>query len=140
MDTDRMGFPRGDIRVSDAERDQAIAELSEHFQSGRLTQDEFDDRSGHALAARTGADLSGLFTDLPGRGTPLARPMADPVFAPDSVRPWRGLPVARVIIAFVVVATVLGGLFGNHGHGQGIGWVVPVVILALVFLRLTRRR
>jgi hypothetical protein len=64
--------------------------------------------------------------------------MADPVFAPDSVRPWRGLPVARVIIAFVVVATVLGGLFGNHGHGQGIGWVVPVVILALVFLRLSR--
>jgi len=44
MDTGTRGFPRSDIRVSDAERDQAIAELSEHFQAGRLTQDEFDDR------------------------------------------------------------------------------------------------
>ena len=68
MDTGTRGFPRGDIRVSDAERDQAIAELSEHFQAGRLTQDEFDDRSGRALQARTGTDLGGLFGDLP-RGT-----------------------------------------------------------------------
>jgi len=65
MDTGTRGFPRSDIRVSDAERDQAVAELSEHFQAGRLTQDEFDDRSGLALKARTGTDLGGLFGDLP---------------------------------------------------------------------------
>ncbi len=67
MDTGIRGFPRGDLRVSDGERDQAVAELSEHFQAGRLTQDEFDDRSGRALQARTGGDLDGLFTDLPPR-------------------------------------------------------------------------
>jgi hypothetical protein len=139
MDTEPRGFPRGDMRVSDAERDQAIAELSEHFQAGRLAQDEFDDRSGRALEARTGADLAGLFTDLPRRGTPVAAPTADPVFAPDGVRPWGGLPVARVIIAFAVAAIVLGGVFGGHGHGHPVGWVVPVVVLAVVFLRLTRR-
>ena len=32
MDTTN-GFPSGGIRVSDADRDQAIAELSEHFQA-----------------------------------------------------------------------------------------------------------
>jgi hypothetical protein len=142
MDTETRGFPRGGMRVSDAERDQAVAELSEHFQAGRLAQDEFEDRSGRALEARTGADLAGLFTDLPRRGAPLAPPtagpMADPAFCPDAVRPWGGLPVARVIIAFAVAAIVLGGLFGDHGHGHSVGWVVPVVILALVFLRLTR--
>src|SRR6202034_4509016 len=65
MDTESTGFPRGDIRVSDAERDLAVAELSEHFQTGRLTQDEFDDRSARALQARPGTDRSGLFAALP---------------------------------------------------------------------------
>lgn len=61
-----MSFPAGELRVSDAERDQGVAELSEHFQAGRLTQDEFDDRCGRALRARTGRELSELFADLPG--------------------------------------------------------------------------
>ena len=65
MDTPIRSFPRGDLRVSDADRDRAVAELSEHFQTGRLTQEEFEDRSGRALQARTGGELSELFTDLP---------------------------------------------------------------------------
>ena len=68
MDTTN-GFPSGGIRVSDADRDQAIAELSEHFQAGRLTQEEYEERSGRALQARTGDDLAAQFTDLPGRNT-----------------------------------------------------------------------
>jgi DUF1707 SHOCT-like domain len=44
MDQGTGGVPRREIRVSDAERDQAVAELSEHFQSGRLTQEEFEER------------------------------------------------------------------------------------------------
>ena len=51
MDTPITDFQRGAIRRSDAERDQAAAELSEHYQSGRLTLEEFDDRSGRALQA-----------------------------------------------------------------------------------------
>jgi DUF1707 SHOCT-like domain len=147
MDTGIRGFPRDDIRVSDTERDLAVAELSEHFQAGRLTQDEFDDRSGLALAARTGADLHGLFTDLPPRHTVVAPqaafPAAEPVFTPgDPPRP-NFLPLGRVIIAFVVAAVIAGGLFGGHGHVHphgGIGWLVPVVIVGLVFLRLGRPR
>jgi hypothetical protein len=145
MDTSSSGFPRGGIRVSDAERDQAIAELSEHFQSGRLTQDEFDDRSGLALKARTGDDLGGLFTDLPPRRavTPpqSAFPRADTEFTPGAPPRPNFLPAGRVIIAFVVAAIVAGGLFGGHGHAHGgIGWLVPVAILWFVFLRLARRR
>ena len=147
MDTGTRGFPRGDVRVSDAERDQAIAELSEHFQSGRLTQDEFDDRSGLALQARTGTDLGGLFGDLPPRHVVTTPPRsafaaADTEFTPgDPPRP-NFLPVGRVIIAFVVAAIIAGGLFGVHGHhhGASIGWLVPVVVVCLVVLRLRRRR
>ena len=56
MDNQTGSYSRADIRVSDADRDQAVTELGEHFQAGRLTQEEFDDRSGLALQARTGRD------------------------------------------------------------------------------------
>ncbi|HYX60431.1 MAG TPA: DUF1707 domain-containing protein, partial [Streptosporangiaceae bacterium] len=62
MSTATKGYPSGSMRVSDADRDRAIAELSEHYQAGRITTEEFEDRSGRALQARTTADLTDLFT------------------------------------------------------------------------------
>jgi hypothetical protein len=64
---DRAGwtYPGGDLRVSDADRDRACFELSEAFRAGRLTAEEFDQRSGQALSARTGSELTALLTDLP---------------------------------------------------------------------------
>jgi hypothetical protein len=56
------------MRVSDAEREAAAAELREHFASGRLTQDELEERLTAVFAAKTRGDLSGLFTDLPASG------------------------------------------------------------------------
>jgi hypothetical protein len=70
MDGSGRGFPPGDLRVSDADRDRAVAELGEAFQVGRLTADEFDERAGQALAARTGRELSALLADLPPTGPP----------------------------------------------------------------------
>jgi hypothetical protein len=60
------------IRVSDAERQEVADRLAEHFASGRLDQAEFDDRVGRAMGAKTRADLSGLFADLPDTGAPAA--------------------------------------------------------------------
>ncbi len=65
MDSAARDFLPGDFRVSDADRDRALAELSEAFQVGRITADEFDQRSGQALAARTGKELTALLDDLP---------------------------------------------------------------------------
>ncbi len=66
MDTaGRDYYPRGDLRVSDAERDLALSELSAALQAGRITADEFDQRSGQALGARTGKELTALLADLP---------------------------------------------------------------------------
>jgi len=36
------------LRASDADRDAVLALLSEHFQAGRLTAGELDERSGQA--------------------------------------------------------------------------------------------
>lgn len=65
MDRAGWNYPSGDLRASDADRDQALSELGKAFQAGRITADEFDQRSGQALGARTGADLTGLLADLP---------------------------------------------------------------------------
>jgi hypothetical protein len=64
---DRAGwkYPHGDLRVSDADRDRALSELSLAFQAGRITADEFEQRSGLALGASTGKELTGLLADLP---------------------------------------------------------------------------
>jgi hypothetical protein len=64
MDAGPKGYPPDDQRVSDADRDHAVSELSEAFQVGRITADEFDERSSRALSARTGKELTDLFTDL----------------------------------------------------------------------------
>jgi hypothetical protein len=65
METATRTYPAGDLRASDADRDRAVAELSEAFQVGRITADELEQRSAQALGARTGKQLTALFTDLP---------------------------------------------------------------------------
>lgn len=144
MDTPTGDFKRGVIRVSDAERDQAVAELSEHYQAGRLTLEEFDDRSSQALRARTGSDLDGLFTDLPKGAAPsvLAPPSRVAADEPaDPILRRRGRPVtARTVIACVIAVIIIGNVAGGVGsHHLGFGWLVPVVVLSLVFTRLSRR-
>ena len=70
------------LRVSDAERQAVADRLGEHFAEGRLDQDEFGERAGRAMTAKTRADLSGLFDDLPDLST---RPQTGT--APVPVRP-----------------------------------------------------
>jgi hypothetical protein len=69
-----FGSPPSDehLRVSDAERQAVTDRLAEHFGDGRLDQAEFDERVGRAMSAKTRADLSGLFADLPDTGAPAA--------------------------------------------------------------------
>jgi Domain of unknown function (DUF1707) len=101
LDTaDRGYFPPGDHRVSDAERDVALTELSEALQAGRITADEFDQRSGQVLRARTGRELTVPLADLPLDRAPAARATA-------LERPQR-VP-ARIIIGTAVAATCFAG-------------------------------
>jgi hypothetical protein len=116
-----------DLRVSDAERDTVVTELSQHFQDGRLDQGEFDQRVGSALQAKTGSDLDALIADLP-------RPAAatPPVIAGAS-RPWPvGLPIVPVL---VIAAFIAGAAHDSWHHGWtfaplGFLWlVVPILVI-----------
>jgi hypothetical protein len=128
------GFPSGGLRASDAERDTALAELSEHFQAGRLTTEELDERTSRILAARTGDELEVQLSDLPN--------LAVPAPAPPQYRPPR--PVARLaprlIPAVVIVAVAaLAVALGHHGAHAWNGIVVPLLIVIFIGRRLARR-
>jgi len=59
-------IPREDrLRASDADRDRVIDLLAQAAAEGRLTLEEYSERSETALAARTQGELASLTTDIP---------------------------------------------------------------------------
>lgn len=52
-------------RIGTSERDEAAQLLSQHFSEGRLSTDEFDERTARAMQAWTRDDVRPLFDDLP---------------------------------------------------------------------------
>jgi class 3 adenylate cyclase len=59
------------VRVSDADRNQAVELLRQHTAEGRLTLDEFSERVGLAFGARTQVDLEQVMADLPAVRAPV---------------------------------------------------------------------
>lgn len=128
------GFPSGGLRASDAERDTALAELSEHFQAGRLTAEELDERTSRILAARTGDELEVQLGDLPNLAAPAPAP-------PQYRRPRPAARLApRLIVAVLIVAlAALTVASGHHGAHAWNAIVVPVLALIFIGRRLARR-
>lgn len=60
-----MSDDRGRLRISNDDRDQAIARLQRALDEGRINLSEFDDRSRGVYEAKTNAELDVIFDDLP---------------------------------------------------------------------------
>lgn len=60
-----MAKDLSDIRIGNAERDEAVTALGVHLSTGRLELTEYEERCGLAVAARTRSQLEALFDDLP---------------------------------------------------------------------------
>src|SRR3954447_23173819 len=56
---------RGQIRVSDAERERTVEALRDHYADGRLSSDELEERIELAYHATTRGEVSALMRDLP---------------------------------------------------------------------------
>ncbi len=141
MDIPARGFPRGVIRVSDAERDAAVAELSQHYQAGRLTAEEFSERSGQAFAAMTGDQLHALFDDLPPVTSrqPVPVPQADPPVPRARRELGPGRTVALCIVAYLLVGNAISALVaGTPDLGSVLGALMPTVIFGAIFLAILR--
>ena len=95
------------LRISDADRAQALDLLSEQYAQGRLDKDEFDERSDAIWSAKTQGDLSPVFADLPWRSPPV-RPAgrgAGPGWGARRGRRWAP-PLLLVILALVAVTVI----------------------------------
>jgi hypothetical protein len=75
-----------DLRIGDAERDAAMAQLREHFVAGRLTFDELTERIDAALTAKTQRQIDSLMADLPQPPKVIRAEPALPTPAPDAGR------------------------------------------------------
>lgn len=116
-------------RIGDAERAASAAALGEHFAAGRLTREEYDERSTEVWSARTNADLRPMFLDLP----PLCQqdPQHSAPQRPVSGYPqpqrkrWAGVRLLPIVLIVIGVTFLLpGGVVADHHrrvpHPQGV--------------------
>jgi len=135
MDPAQDGYRNPHLRASDADRDAVVTALGEHFQAGRLTSEELDDRMGRALSAKTLGELATLTTDLPEVATaPQAMPA--PVPGPPLSRYRRRYPVAGTVVFAVAVAAVAGLIVAGWSHHSTHGFLIILVVGLIVARRL----
>lgn len=129
-----MGLPdRQELRVGDDERHAVVEQLRTHLGAGRLTMDEFEERTTRALAARTVGDLVPLTADLPDvrprpSGPPVRqRPPRAPADAWDVLyRVHVGLWAVLVVFFVLIWAFAGAGYFWPVWPALGIGLSVGV--------------
>jgi hypothetical protein len=117
-----MGELQPRMRAGDADRTAIVATLGRHLGEGRLTVEEFDERTAQAHAAVYLDQLPPLLADLPGDPKPVPRPVRRPARVPSVAML---LVVALVLTTSVVAAAhgvvllfpfVLAFLFLRHGR------------------------
>lgn len=126
-----MDGDRRELRLSDAERQEALDALSEHVRTGRLDIVDFDERSARAGAAKVRRDLAPLFSDLPEpRPSVLrsVRTLPPNVEAAAPVLPWQRRAAALAVPVAAVIAIVL---FFTVARGALIVFALPVAAALL---------
>lgn len=107
------------IRASDQERESVVDVLRDAYAEGRLTLEEFEERTSAAYAAKTWIDLRELTADLPAE-PPLGADLnhrwraAPPQAAPPARRPHqarRGSPLGPllpILFAWIMIEAAAG--------------------------------
>jgi hypothetical protein len=126
-------FESSSMRVSDADRESAMTALGEHMSTGRLSLDEYGDRSALVSTAKTRHDLLVPFEDLPEPWPKISgvdQVAATPVVpTPVAVARRRGMSgwVLAPLVPVVWVAAIVVGLATGY-------WVVFLIPLAFTIL------
>ena len=103
------------IRLSDAEREAAAADLGEHFAQGRLTVDEHGERLEQIWSARTRGEVAPIFRDLPSPYATTPAPASSTPIRPPVDRYWssgprpfrRGVPTPLLVVLAVLIAVTV---------------------------------
>lgn len=104
-----------DLRIGDAERDAAMAQLREHFVAGRLTFDELTERIDAALTTKTQRQIDGLMADLPRPPKITRAEAALPDTAPDA---GRFLVFAMLLFALATWILIMAWM-SRHSYFPG---------------------
>jgi Domain of unknown function (DUF1707) len=111
-----------DLLVSDADRVRVAGELRTHYESGRLTLEEFQERLDEAHAARTESQLDRVLRQLPPAKLPSVRPR--------DTR-WRSLAFQYAIVnAIAILVWLFSGANGDF-------W--PKWVLLVILIQFSRR-
>jgi hypothetical protein len=119
--------PDQHLRVSDAERQAVADRLGDHFAEGRLDQAEFDERAARAMSAKTRADLSGLFDDLPDAGT---RPQTGAAAAVPERRGGRRHPLLVLVLLVIVAVAAAHAVVAATVPWLWLGFLAAIVFIA----------
>jgi Domain of unknown function (DUF1707) len=113
----RRSGPRDrQLRVCNAERDAVADILRREHLDGRIDNDEFDERVGRCLAAKTYAELDALIGDFPAneREAPRVRGTG-----------WRPWPLPLAFLPLLAAAVVFS-------HGRAAWLLVPFIVWFVV--------
>ncbi|WP_295629320.1 DUF1707 domain-containing protein [uncultured Corynebacterium sp.] len=119
------------VRISDAEREAAMASLGRAFSEGRLTVDEYDERVQQVARAHTGSELIPLFDDLPASrraGLPGQAPAK--LYAGEEIEAafQHGKKTRLGLLGVTAVGSAAGAIVWSALAGTGL----PMVLLLLI--------
>ena len=126
----------GGIRASDADREHVVEILREAYSTGRLSLEEFDDRTTAAFAAKTWGGLRSLTRDLPQQAR-LEVPPPEPEVkqARDRALPVASSPGRRLSPMLPILVIWLGiALTARQPYA-----FIPVLVILFTMLRLATR-
>ena len=127
----------GGIRASDADREHVVEILREAYSAGRLTLEEFDERTTSAFAAKTWGGLRTLTSDLPLQAR-LAVPQPEPEVkpAPDKPLPVAAGPPRRRLSPMLPILVIWLGIALTAREPFAF---LPVLVILFMLLRLATR-
>jgi Domain of unknown function (DUF1707) len=114
------------LRAADRDRDEVAEILREQYAQGRLTLEEFGERSAKAVSAKTMGELHALTADLPA-----------PV-EPENTA-WSPARMRLIAVAGVAATAVVLGVVTYAGHSV-LAWPSWLVVLFAIRLLHGRRR
>jgi DUF1707 SHOCT-like domain len=106
-----------DLLVSDAERQRVEDDLRGHYEAGRLTLDEFQQRLDEAHAAGTQTQLDHVLRQLPAARLPSVSPRD---------RRWRSIAFQYALLNAIAVVI---WLFGGANGGFWPKWVLLATLI-----------
>jgi hypothetical protein len=131
------------VRASNAERDQVVAQLQQHFVEGRLDHDELTTRIDQVWTSQTRGELQRVLNDLPATAGPHDPPAPTPRAGGGKgrrrgslggLRERTGLSTLQIVllaIAAIIVVTIVSRILRV---------LAPILVVVLIVWLLARNR